>query len=101
MISALLIAWSAVAGEWPPLTDEQQRWFKGLHNPSGFVCCDVADGHPIDQWDIKDGHYRAFFRGAWVVIPDEIVVKTPNLVGTATLWWGQFGPRCFVPGTGA
>ena len=98
----LLIAWSVVANQWPGLTDAQRGWFARQFNSRGEVCCTDADGHRIDQWDIRNGHYRAFFDGRWLDITDDIVLQGPNAVNSAVLWFNYSNlPRCFIPGPGA
>ena len=96
-----LANWLVVADEWPDLTPSQRGWFKEQRNANGFICCDVADGHPVD-WDTRDGRYVAFWDNAWQAIPDEAVIKVPNRVGRAVLWLDPYRkPRCFIPGSGA
>lgn len=93
--------WSKVADEWPDLTQVQKDWFIRQHNSSGFLCCSAADGHPVD-WDIRDGHYWAYWDEKWQKVPDDVVIKVPNPVGRAVLWVNQSKQfRCFIPGSGA
>ena len=96
-----LANWLSVAQEWGDLTPKQRSWFKEQRNANGFICCDVADGHPVD-WDVREGKYVAFWDGAWHEIPDEVIIKTPNPVGRAVLWLDPYRhARCFIPGSGA
>jgi hypothetical protein len=85
-----------------------KAWVKGLTDKSGKGCCDTADGYPAEvEWDSDTGRYRVFIAGAWRDVPDETVIKTPNRLGYAVVWYypsyeidGQMTPkiRCFLPG---
>jgi hypothetical protein len=80
-------------------------WFEGLQSKSGGKCCANADGIALSDvdWDTKDGHYRVFLRGEWVDVPDDTVIKQPNLAGRTMVWPqyidGRPFIRCFMPGT--
>lgn len=107
----LLAAWAAVAAEWPDITPAQRDWFLHQHNQNGFLCCDIADGHPTD-WRIADGHYLVLVGEDWHEVPSEAVIKVPNPVGRAVVWYRAYNPsidgpkrdrtltiRCFIPGS--
>jgi hypothetical protein len=80
-------------------------WFDGLTSRNGN-CCSASDGQVIADadWDSKDGHYRVRIDGEWVDVPDEAVLKQPNLDGRTLLWPmfkdGKMVPRCFIAGSG-
>jgi hypothetical protein len=79
-------------------------WFDGLKSGKG-LCCSVADGRAVadPDWESKDGHYRVRIDGEWVNVPDDAVIKEPNLAGRTMVWpiKGSLGTtiRCFLPGT--
>jgi hypothetical protein len=68
-------------------------------------CCQKSEAKALDDsdWDTKDSHYRARLNGDWYDVPDNAVVKEPNLVGQALVWVYAYGGaltiRCFLPGT--
>ena len=89
-------------GQWghDPATSE---WFKNLHNPSGFPCCDYADGNRIEAPNYRendDGSYEVFAHDVWKHVVKEKIVTIPNRVGYAVLWWNPNAedPYCFMPG---
>jgi hypothetical protein len=85
-----------------------KAWIQGLTDASGKGCCDTADGYPAEaDWDSDTGRYRVHIEGAWYDVPDEALVKTPNRLGYAVVWYypiheldGRMTPkiRCFLPG---
>jgi hypothetical protein len=85
-------------------------WFEHLKSKRG-LCCSFADGVSVSdvEWDTKDGHYRVFLDGKWLVVPDDAVVTEPNRSGSAVVWPivyplnGKnvaYDIRCFMPGAG-
>lgn len=93
-----------------PITPEQRSWFNGLSSGKG-PCCADADGNVLqdNDWDTKDGHYRVFIDGEWNVVPDDAVVRQPNMYGPTMVWgypvWNGMGGgkmrfqiQCFMPG---
>lgn len=94
-----------------PVGSKMHDWFMKLHNGNGSPCCADADGNVVmdADWDTKDGHYRVRLDGNWVDVPDEAVIKEPNLYGPTMVWplhsYGYLSPssfsiRCFLPGSG-
>ena len=90
-----------------------QSWFESLRSKTGNYCCAEADGHSLDEseWDTKNGSYRVFLQGKWIVVPDEAVISGPNKFGKAIVWtwpydvlkWSGVDDnpiRCFIPGSG-
>lgn len=79
-------------------------WFAGLKSGKG-PCCADADGNVVldSDWESKDGHYRVRLGGKWVDVPDDTVIKQPNLDGRTIVWpiWinGDETVRCFIPGS--
>lgn len=98
---------SAVAHEEGPL----KQWFQGLHSSYGGPCCAEADGLADPEWESNKGHYRVHIpisKGSsdlvWVNVPDEAVIKDPNLDGRVWVWpFYSYGSpvavRCFMPGS--
>jgi len=91
-----------------PITPQQKSWFDSLKSGKG-PCCADADGNVLtdNDWESRDGHYRVFIEGAWYDVPDEAVVKVPNMYGPTMVWpiriWNMGGGlkieiRCFMPG---
>lgn len=90
------------------ITPEQKSWFDSLKSGKG-PCCADADGNVLQEndWETKEGHYRVFIEGQWMDVPDDTVLKQPNLYGPTMVWgykvWNQNGGmryeiRCFLPG---
>lgn len=80
------------------------EWFRNLHSPQGFPCCDYADGtrieDPGDYHENNDGSYDVKVGTEWVHVPKERVVTVPNRVGYAILWMSPdtMNVFCFMPG---
>ena len=81
-------------------------WFLQQRNQLGEVCCDEADGRPIDDWTAEGSSYTVTIDGRTFEVPPQAVVLGPNRLGRAILW--TFPPakvtraemiRCFMPGT--
>ncbi len=91
-----------------PLTKEQHKWFDTIKSDKGLCCSDI-DGTVLSDmdWESKDGHYRVFIANEWRDVPDDAVVKGPNMYGPTMVWpiniWNPQGGmrieiRCFIPG---
>ena len=83
-----------------PATSE---WFRGLHSPQGFPCCDYVDGTRVDDPNYRendDGSYDVTVGAETVHVPAEKVVAGTNKVGYAILWRSPAGGAvyCFLPG---
>ena len=85
------------------------NWFESLRSGKG-PCCSDADGRALSDvdWESKDGHYRVYIDGAWWEVPDDAVIKEPNLAGRTMVWPVYYSPqggpvrieiRCFMPGS--
>ena len=85
------------------------KWFESLHSGKG-PCCSNADGTALSDvdWEIKGGHYRVRIEGQWIDVPDEAVIKEPNLAEKTMVWPvyeralgapAHIWIRCFMPGT--
>jgi hypothetical protein len=103
--------------EYAQLSPKMQKWFQGLRSDQSLVpCCDLADGKaPEDQdveYDTKGDHYRVRIKGKWYDVPDDAVIKQPNLYGRTVVWYYFYNKneiegeeptviiRCFMPGGG-
>ncbi len=82
-----------------------KEWFSGLHGTgNGQLCCSGSDALVLKDpdWESKDGHYRVRIEGKWIDVPDEAVIKEPNLDGQTMVWpiMGYLGTtiRCFMVG---
>ena len=87
---------------------ELNSWFESLKSGKG-PCCSGADGTALSDadWEVSDGHYRVRIKGQWWDVPDDAVIKGPNLAGRTIVWpfynWTLGKPlridiRCFIPG---
>ena len=117
---ALVLASSAFShvheGPFPPqfaeAAPEVKNWLRSQKNPQkpGENCCNEKDGLDAQE-DVKDGHYRvllpreAYPKGEtpyWVDVPDDAVIKAPNLAYVPVAWYwhlnGRVMIRCFAPG---
>jgi hypothetical protein len=107
---------------------ELNEWYRNLHSYLG-PCCDGEEAKHIatDQWsewreelhcahaevdtskDDAHGPYCVFLQGKWWNVPDDVVLKQPNLDGAALVWpYFRYNDpngelisiRCFIPGAG-
>jgi hypothetical protein len=106
-LALVLVAWCGVAFGHDHNRPELNDWFKSLRSGKG-PCCDGSDATSLDDpdWENNNGHYRVRIDGAWIDVPDEAVLDTPNRDGRAMVWPyyinGELhGIRCFMPGAGA
>jgi hypothetical protein len=90
------------------INSDMKHWFEGLRSGKG-PCCADADGNVITDadWESINGHYRVRLEGQWIDVPDDAVIKEPNMYGPTIVWpiniWGANGKntpmiRCFLPG---
>ena len=108
LIVVMLLSSAAMAHD--PKRPELNGWFNGLHNGIGGQCCSNMDGKVVldADWDSKDGHYRVRIDGEWIDVPDDAVIKEPNLYGPTVVWpkpSSFYGAHvkttilCFLPGS--
>jgi hypothetical protein len=54
------------------------------------------------DWETNNGNYRVRIEGNWIDVPDEAVLKQPNLYGKTMVWpikgISGINIRCFIPG---
>lgn len=120
----LLLATSAAGHDWNHQdfvqnTPAQRDWLNKQRQPgTRYTCCTEADGEQVDEqirYDDKGiGRYWIYSRhtrGEWMLVPEEVIIREPNMHGRPVAWfrWGatlQTLPRsdlmpvvfCFVPG---
>lgn len=117
LIGAGLLAfvlWMAQAAAHDPKRPELNKWFDDLRSGKGPCCSEIDGSTLLDQdWESHDGHYRVRVPIAkgdasmiWVDVPDDAVVKEPNLFGRAIVWPfyttgmnAHVTIRCFMPGS--
>ncbi len=94
--------------QYAQVSPEIRKWVEGLTDDQGHGCCATADGFKPEQieWDIKGNRYRVQIGGEWYHVPDGAVIKGPNRLGLAMVWYfinddGTMTIRCFLPGDGA
>jgi hypothetical protein len=79
-------------------------WIEGLTDKNGTSCCDTADGHEVEGWDMGPAGYRVKVQGRWLEVPPEALIEGPNLLGYARAWLryqnGEPRVRCFIGGAG-
>jgi hypothetical protein len=94
-------------GQYADVAPEIKTWIEGLTDHQGHGCCATADGFRPEEveWDIAKGAYRVMISGHWINVPDGAVIKEPNRIGFALVWYytddGAVVIRCFLPGSGA
>jgi hypothetical protein len=95
-------------GQYAQISPEIRKWVEGLTDDQGHGCCATADGFKPEQveWDIQGSRYHVQISGAWYVVPDGALIKGPNRLGFAMVWYsftddGSMAIRCFLPGDGA
>ena len=93
------------------LTTPTAQWFKAQHSMDGSWCCDIADGHLLDDedWRMKNSTYEVRINGEWITIPEKAKRDPnggPNPTGHAVVWYTIEGTStgrpfifCFAPGT--
>lgn len=88
--------------KWAQYSPEIKKKFLNLHNQYGTSCCDVADGHLVEDPDWKgpneDGSFDVMFDGAWHNVEKNRIVQSPT--GQALIWRNPSvdKPYCFAPG---
>ena len=112
----MAIAWAAGMTLLPPLaapardttnltqtlSADVQEWVRGLRGANNISCCDDADG--IDPvWETHGDGYRVQFKGEWLRVEPDALLKIPNRMGVARAWIGYTADgrpyvRCFIAG---
>jgi hypothetical protein len=94
LLAALLLVGCSIANAHDPKRPDLDDWYRGLQSSGAGHCCDKSEAKQLDgsDWDMKDGHYRVRFKGDWLDVPDNALVKQPNLVGPALVWIYFYSP---------
>jgi hypothetical protein len=103
-LTFVIPAFNQQDGQYDHIPQHLRDWFNAQRSPHGVPCCNIADGHLV-QDDIRVDSYWAFFENEWRQIPPEAIIygsKNPN--GMAVVWYVRQGVntyyvRCFVPGS--
>jgi hypothetical protein len=105
--------WCTPAAAAPPpgveVNPEVHAWFERQHNIRGGWCCNISDGHMLedDAWrSNKDGQYEVLIDGVWYGVLDwqlrTAPQDDPNPTGHAIVWYVKMGNNvtiyCFCPG---
>ncbi len=101
---------AADAGRNGRASPEMKQWIQSLTDKDGIQCCTAVDGLRPErvEWKVGVDSYFVKVDGAWLFVPDEAVIKGPNLLGHAVVWIEPGGDldvekdtalvRCFLPG---
>lgn len=80
-------------------------WFERQHNLNGGWCCDIADGHVLEDEDTRiiGGQFEVSINGAWRKIAPWMMRQSafddPNPTGHPIVWYMGSAIYCFAPGT--
>jgi len=87
------------------IDDPNHVWFEHQHDSAGRPCCEIADGHQVDDADWKSdgaGHYQVWLDGKWIAVPDAAVINPPDRpIDYAVVWIWRGEILCFMPGSGS
>jgi hypothetical protein len=82
-------------------------WMEEQHNVRGDWCCDISDGHLLEdnEWRQSDDlHYQVLIKDVWITVPDYALRDPkggPNPTGKAIVWYTDgdgIHIYCFAPG---
>ena len=97
-------------GHYRQVSTEIKAWTEALTNEVGIGCCTIESGLIPEEieWDISANSYRVKVDGQWLFVPDEAIIKGPNRLGYAAVWFEidhdlefeeyTVSIRCFLPG---
>ena len=94
-------------GQFANISPDLKGWIEGLTDDRHVNCCAESDGIRLEEvdWGLGVNHYRVKIEGLWFTVPDGAVVKSPNRLGHAMVWYSYEVEgtviRCFLPGSGA
>lgn len=109
IVLAVVLFWVGLTyardlGQYAQQSPDLKRWVEGLTDADQKSCCAFADGYkPEDiEWDTAGNGYRVKIVGEWLSVPDAALIKEPNRLGYAVVWYfiqnGKPVIRCFLPG---
>jgi hypothetical protein len=110
LIIVMLLSTAAMAHD--SARPELNDWFEHLTSSKGKCCSDADKALVKDaDWETFKGpddksHYRVRIDKQWIDVPDNAVIKEPNLYGQAVVWGSRqwyaaqsgYDIRCFMPG---
>jgi len=94
LIFLVSVVMCAVAGG--HIDDPNHDWFEHQRNSAGKPCCEIADGHRVDDADWKSdgaGHYQVRLEGKWIPVPDAAVINPhdrPIDYAVVWIWHARF-----------
>ena len=76
-------------GRYSSVAPDIKAWVEGLKDAAGVGCCATADGFKPEEveWDMAGNEYRVRHNGVWLSVPPSAVVKEPNRLGFAMVWY--------------
>ena len=83
------------------------KWFHAQHSVAGVWCCDISDGHVLndEDWRMASDAYEIRIHGQWIKVPEKALRDPnggPNPTGHAIAWYNitPYGVMlyCFAPG---
>jgi hypothetical protein len=81
------------------IDDPNHSWFEHQRDSAGQPCCEIADGHRVDD---TDGHYQVRLDGKWIAVPDSAVINPRDRpIDYAVVWIWNSRILCFMPGSGS
>src|SRR5579872_4149200 len=95
IILAFLALVASAMGAPPPGTDlnsPTHKWFEAQHSVTGAWCCDLSDGHVLEDTEWRQGSvgYEVKISGIWQRVPDTAARDPhggPNPTGKAIVWY--------------
>lgn len=80
------------------------QWFANQKNQNNTSCCEIADGHHLDDADWKSddkGNYWVRIESKWREVPNYAVINPKNRpVDYAVVWIYNDTIYCFMAGAG-
>jgi hypothetical protein len=78
------------------LMSEFKQWVISQHASNGQWCCDLGDGRPLHDDEIRyvEGHYQILYTRRhwedgteeWIDVPAAALMRTPNPLGVPVAW---------------
>jgi hypothetical protein len=94
MIAALLVGWAVAVHAKPPpgadLNSPTHAWFEAQRTRQGYSCCSIADGHVLEEDDIREtaNGWEVRIDGTWHPVPESKVIHSDdNPTGKTVVWY--------------
>lgn len=108
-VCGFLYASYGLAAPPPDANPELHGWFDRQYSVKGTYCCDVSDGHILDEedWRSVGTGYEVRINGKWLAIPPDAIRDSKrggaNPTGHAIVWYridvtGTVTIFCFAEG---